>query len=222
MYERISPKQSQCHGRGCYCFYGKSPLDIEDDITEASSISSWHNDDDDHLDEFTDLPPLVQSVIAPFLDPEDDDAAAAPAAAAAAPPPLFNQHLYFDEAGNEVSFDEYTKLEALQEIRAASDEAGNEGYDDEYDDDCEDWAFSLRTKINKVVFYHPRVLLAYFRFVSFHNELVDDEDKIKIPLMPKEIAAKALSHSSIQDPPEEFADEVFDLVSYINRYTKPE
>lgn len=194
VYERISPSQSQshCHGARCYCFYGKSPLDEE--VSDISSISSWPDNEDDNdyieLEDF-DLPPVVYSVIEPFLEPEDDDDYMPP-----------NRHLYFDEDGNEITKEQYD----------VANEPPDQIMEDQEDDD---WAF----RVNGINFYHPRVLLAYFRFVSMYNELAEDDEKIRIPLMSKELARKMLSHSSFRNPPLEFLMDIHDLQNYIDKYT---
>ena len=264
-YDRIEPKQPHCHGQGCYCFYGKSPLDLEDDMSDISSISSWQNDDGDEnkLDEFTDLPPLVRSVIAPFLETMDTATTTATTTTATPPPPLFSCHLYFDEDGDEISFKEEEEEEETADCRTCRkemtadevetwvladtdmgdlddwthpecegcrakpepepEEEEEEEEEAEAEEGDDNWAFALRQNGKKLTFYHPRVLLAYFRFVRLYNtEVVSRDEMINIPLIPTEIAQKLMSHSSIQNPPEEFTSEVNALVDYIYHYTKPE
>lgn len=204
----IYPQQSHCHGRGCYCFYGKSPLDIEDDISVISSVTSWsHPEDDDYqddyirmedkLDEFTDLPPIIQNVIAPFLEPDDDDDVAPT-------PPPSNTHLYFDEDGAEITEKEYLANQAIE--------------DDDYDDPDDDWAF----KVKNITFRHPRATLAYFRFVEIQNETAEDDEKITIPLIKREIAEQMMEHSWITNPTEDNASDALDLIAYIMKHIKPE
>ncbi len=77
------------------------------------------------------------------------------------------------------------------------------------------WAFS----VNNIVFYHPRVLLAYFRFVDLQNEICSWEDMVHIPPIHPHTAAAMKNHTSIREPPEEFLHEIRDLVSYIDRHT---
>ncbi len=77
------------------------------------------------------------------------------------------------------------------------------------------WAFS----VNNIVFYHPRVLLAYFRFVDLQNEICSWEDMVHIPPIHPHTAAAMKRHCSIVNPPEEFIDEVRALVRYIDRHT---
>ena len=85
--------------------------------------------------------------------------------------------------------------------------------DDPPDEDS--WVFT----VNNIIFRHPRVLLAYFRFVDLQNEICAWEDMVHIPPIPPLIAAAMKNHCSIRDPPAEFVDEINDLVSYIDRHT---
>ncbi len=65
-------------------------------------------------------------------------------------------------------------------------------------------------------FRHPRVLLAYLRFVAFHNEMATNEDEtILLPLIPSSVADFILNHISFKETPKEFLDEVKCLRRYI-------
>lgn len=67
------PAQSACANRNCYCFMGTNPLDWpmdDDDRDSASSISCASSTTAEvEVDEFADLPPLIQAAVAPFLEP---------------------------------------------------------------------------------------------------------------------------------------------------------
>ena len=78
--------------------------------------------------------------------------------------------------------------------------------------DDSEWAVSL----NGTIFRHPRVLLAYFRYVSFTNELAKNrEEYIHLPLMTKNVKDYILNHISFRDTPEEFKEEVADLHAWV-------
>jgi len=69
---------------------------------------------------------------------------------------------------------------------------------------------------------HPRVLLNLLRFVSTYNELAPPGEDIQLPLIPQERADFILSHVSVVNPVPEFADQVAELRSLVERYTEPE
>ena len=74
-----------------------------------------------------------------------------------------------------------------------------------------EWAVSLFS----LRFRHPRVLLAYFRFVWMHNEIAKEGEHIEVPEIPHDVCDFILSHTSIQDPPAEFKNEVDELKSHV-------
>lgn len=85
--------------------------------------------------------------------------------------------------------------------------------------DKKNWTVAL----NELKFRHPRVLLAYFRFVSLHNEIAEDsEEAIHLPHMPKDVKNFILNHISLREPPAEFEDEVNDLRSWVLLISKEE
>jgi hypothetical protein len=69
---------------------------------------------------------------------------------------------------------------------------------------------------------HPRVLLNLLRFVETYNELAPPGEDIHLPLIPQERADFILSHVSVVNPVPEFADQVAELRSLVERYTEPE
>ncbi len=79
----------------------------------------------------------------------------------------------------------------------------------------EEWAVA----VNELTFRHPRVLLAYFRFLTLHNEIAPPQERILIPNMPKKVSDFILKHPSIQDTPPEFKSEVDALRAYISLFS---
>ncbi len=75
-----------------------------------------------------------------------------------------------------------------------------------------DWTIAL----NEMKFRHPRVLLAYFRFVSFTNEIAKSrQEYISIPPIPKDVKQYILNHSSFKETPSEFQEEVNNLHAWV-------
>jgi hypothetical protein len=70
-----------------------------------------------------------------------------------------------------------------------------------------EWAISLL----QMKFRHPRVLLAYFRFVSLHNEIALNEERMFIPEIPHHVVDFIFSHPSFQEPPPVFKKEIEEL-----------
>ena len=79
----------------------------------------------------------------------------------------------------------------------------------------EDWAVAL----NDLTFRHPRVLLAYFRFLTLHNEIAPPPERILIPSIPTKVSDFILNHVSIQDTPPEFKGEVDALRAYVSLFS---
>lgn len=74
-----------------------------------------------------------------------------------------------------------------------------------------DWGVSLRTKR----FRHPRVLLAYFRFVCLHNEIALHGEEIEVPEIPHHVVDFILAHPSFKDPPAEFKSDIEELKEHV-------
>lgn len=71
--------------------------------------------------------------------------------------------------------------------------------------------------LNQLIFRHPRVLLAYFRFVSFTNELAEtSQEYIRLPSMPRDVKEYILNHISFKETPSEFAEEINEIHSWVN------
>ena len=67
-------------------------------------------------------------------------------------------------------------------------------------------------------FRHPRVLLAYFRFITLHNEIAAQEEYIEIPKIPRRVMDFMFSHCSFTNIPPEFKNEVDSLKFYIRLF----
>lgn len=83
-------------------------------------------------------------------------------------------------------------------------------------DKKEEWTVVL----NEIKFRHPRVLLAYFRFIALHNEMAEPEEKIFVPVIPKKVSEFILSHTSFEETPEEFKSEVSALRSFVSFFSR--
>jgi hypothetical protein len=134
-----------------------------------------------------------------------------------------NTHLYFDEDGNECSYDEYLWRVSHEEGRGGL-EWGGEGpvelsEDEEYDDvdteeeDYEEPPWIRTPQINtRFILKHPRILLAFLRFIDFYNELAEPDEVYIMKAIPQELVRKIRNHSSVADAPPEFQGEVDELL----------
>ena len=101
-----------------------------------------------------------------------------------------NRHLYFNDAGDEISREEYMSQQ--------------------------EWSFTL-SSFPKMVARHPRVLISYFRFIDSLNEVANEDEKIYLNPISASDVLKVLSHPSIQDAIPEFADEILYLIQRLNQ-----
>ena len=70
--------------------------------------------------------------------------------------------------------------------------------------------------LNQLTFRHPRVLLAYFRYVSVTNELAETlQEYIRLPCMPTDVRDYILNHISFKDNIPEFREERNDLIVWL-------
>ena len=67
---------------------------------------------------------------------------------------------------------------------------------------------------------HPRVILNFLRFVHTYNELAPEGEEINIPLIDSYSLGFIVDHPAVKNPPAEFADEVLELRSLLDRYAK--
>lgn len=82
----------------------------------------------------------------------------------------------------------------------------------------QDWCFSatIPEMGEELLIHHPRVLLHLLRFVKTYNELAPQGEDIRLPLLSQDMRDYIFSHSSIINPPPEFANEVADLRELVN------
>jgi hypothetical protein len=73
------------------------------------------------------------------------------------------------------------------------------------------WTIAL----DQLIFRHPRVLLAYFRFVLLHNEIASQKESILLPQIPDNVVDFILGHTSFQNPPPEFKEDVEELRTHV-------
>ena len=66
---------------------------------------------------------------------------------------------------------------------------------------------------------HPRVILNFLRFVNTYNELAPYGEEIHLPFMESDTVSMILSHESVVNPPAEFAEEVIELRSLVEKYS---
>lgn len=158
-----------------------------DQASEISDISSIGDQDQDPYDEQDnksfDYPPQNQEHSnwrEDSLSYEPDDLERKPV----------NRHLYFSDAGDEITREEYLRQE--------------------------EWSFTL-SSFPKMVARHPRVLISYFRFIDSLNEVAHEDEKIYLNPISASDVLKVLSHPSIQDAIPEFADEIFYLIQRLNQ-----
>lgn len=123
-----------------------------------------------------------------------------------------NTHLYFDEDGNEISHDEFLLLNA-----AAPEESRAEAYEEDENDEEPPW---IRTPhINqRFILKHPRVTLAFLRFLDLYNELADPEEVFMVKAIPQAVINRICEHSSVTNVCPEFQQDVEELKHRLNRH----
>jgi hypothetical protein len=75
----------------------------------------------------------------------------------------------------------------------------------------EAWSFCTPRLPRVAIMRHPRVLLAFLRFVALQNEVALEGEAIILPSIPLDIAQKIMNHPSITNPPIEFLDDIDEL-----------
>lgn len=75
----------------------------------------------------------------------------------------------------------------------------------------EAWSFCTPRLPRIAIMRHPRVLLAFLRFVALQNEVALEGEAIVLPSIPLDIASKIMNHPSIINPPIEFLDDIDEL-----------
>lgn len=124
-----------------------------------------------------------------------------------------NTHLYFDEEGNQINYAEYLRI--YHDMGPEDDMAPP--MEDDSEDDEELW---IRTpKINQAfILKHPRVMLAFLRFIDFYNELADPEEVFMMKAIPQALVNRIQNHSSVTDVPPEFQQDVEELKHRLSRH----
>ena len=75
----------------------------------------------------------------------------------------------------------------------------------------EAWMFCTPRLPRVAILRHPRVLLAFLRFVELQNEVALEGEAIILPAIPSDIVRKILNHPSITNPPIEFVIDIEEL-----------
>lgn len=158
-------------------------------LSDISSVSTESFGDMYHLDE-----------------PEDADTIVNEDALRIEEPPV-NTHLYFDENGNEVPYEEF-----LQQNINDSDTEGEEEEDKE-----PPW---IKTPVihQQFLLKHPRVILAFLRFIDLYNELAEPEEMFLMKAIPQRIVNLITQHPSVTDVPSEFEEDVHELRYRLERH----
>ena len=78
------------------------------------------------------------------------------------------------------------------------------------------WSFYTPLIPRVAILRHPRVLLAFLRFISLQNEVAREGEEIRLPTLTSDMAEKIMNHPSIQNPPIEFLDDIDELKERIN------
>lgn len=81
------------------------------------------------------------------------------------------------------------------------------------------WSFYTPILPRVAILRHPRVLLAFLRFVAVQNEVAREGEEIVLPTLTSEIAEKIMNHPSIKNPSIEFLSEINELKERIQALT---
>jgi hypothetical protein len=119
------------------------------------------------------------------------------------PPPPVARHLFFDDDGEEVSKEEY--IASLQVKMEEKEE------DDHW------FAVKIPPITQPMMARHPRVILAFFRFISYLNEGAEEHEKVKVKPMPLEVFNTVMGYLERHPPPPEFEEEVRELKERLTR-----
>ncbi len=151
------------------------------------------------------------------------------------------KHLFFDEEGNVVSREEFEAAQAAaqaaetaeererafqeeeerlaqmwreQEEQARLDENGPPCEDAEEEEGYE-WGVQIPRIRERMVARHPRVILAFFRFIEALNECAFEDEKVTVKPMPCDVFTHVMEFVEKNPPPPEFEGEVRDLKHYL-------
>ena len=116
-----------------------------------------------------------------------------------------------DDAESLVS-DDYEVLspQAIENLREEMRQMYEEAYDIS-DSEEEDFAVPLASVQTPLVARHPRVLLAYLRFIELYNEVAKPEEILPPFKMTHAAQAEILYHSTVFHAPREFKQDVNEL-----------
>jgi hypothetical protein len=108
--------------------------------------------------------------------------------------------------------DDYEVLspQAIEDLREEMRQMYEEAYDVS-DSEEEDFAVPLTTVDTPLVARHPRVLLAYLRFIDLYNEVAKPEEVLPPFKMSHAAQAEILYHSTVFHAPREFKQDVDEL-----------
>jgi hypothetical protein len=100
--------------------------------------------------------------------------------------------------------------QAIEDLREEMRQMYEEAYDVS-DSEEEDFAVPLTTVDTPLVARHPRVLLAYLRFIDLYNEVAKPEEVLPPFKMSHAAQAEILYHSTVFHAPHEFKKDVDEL-----------
>jgi hypothetical protein len=108
--------------------------------------------------------------------------------------------------------DDYEVLspQAIEDLREEMRQMYEEAYDVS-DSEEEDFAVPLTTVDTPLVARHPRVLLAYLRFIDLYNEVAKPEELLPPFKMSHAAQAEILYHSTVFHAQREFKQDVDEL-----------
>jgi len=117
-----------------------------------------------------------------------------------------------EEVGQSLCSDDYEVLspQAIENLREEMRQMYEEAYDVS-DSEEEDFAVPLTTVQGPLVARHPRVLLAYLRFIDLYNEVAKPEEVLPRFKMNHAAQAEVLYHSTVFHAPHEFKQDVDEL-----------
>ena len=117
-----------------------------------------------------------------------------------------------DDEEQSLCSDDYEVLSphAIENLREEMRQMYEEAYDVS-DSEEEDFAVPLTTVDTPLVARHPRVLLAYLRFIDLYNEVAKPEEVLPPFKMSHAAQAEILYHSTVFHAPREFKQDVDEL-----------
>jgi hypothetical protein len=105
---------------------------------------------------------------------------------------------------------EVLSTQAIEDLREEMRQMYEEAYDVS-DSEEEDFAVPLTTVDTPLVARHPRVLLAYLRFIDLYNEVAKPEEVLPPFKMSHAAQAEILYHSTVFHAPRDFKQDVDEL-----------